>query len=130
MERVGHNCTKLDRIGLSMKKIKRFIYYWNTIGPYMSFVNILGNVIAFMPFGALIRWVINDRVRWFEATFYTFLFSLTVELIQLIGKVGVFDVDDIILNTIGGFFGFLVYYILLLINKRSEREWLRKMCIV
>ncbi len=104
------------------QEIKRFMLYWDVIGPYMSCVNLLGNVAAFVPFGALIRWVLNKRVRWFEVTFYTFIFSLGVELIQLIGKVGVFDVDDIILNTLGGFLGFVLYYILLLINRRSEHE--------
>ncbi len=88
----------------------------------MSCINLLGNIVAFMPFGALIRWVLNRRVRWYEATIYTFIFSLEVEFIQFIGRIGVFDVDDIILNTLGGFLGFIVYYILLLINRRSERE--------
>ena len=104
------------------QEIKRFILYWDVIGPVMSCINLFGNVVAFIPFGALIRWVLNRKVRWYEAVFNTFLFSLGIELIQLITKVGSFDVDDIILNTIGGFLGFVVYYILLLINRRSERE--------
>lgn len=106
---------------IPFQEIKRFIYYWDTIGPLMSCINLLGNVIAFMPFGALIRWVLNRRVRWYEAVLYTFLLSLAVELIQLVTRAGVFDVDDIILNTLGGLFGFVVYYILLLINRRSEQ---------
>ena len=84
--------------------------------------------MAFMPFGALIRWVVNRRVRWFQAVGYTFLFSLCVELLQLVAKVGVFDVDDLLLNTFGGLLGFFVYYVLLLINKRSEQSDERK-CI-
>lgn len=104
------------------KEIKRFILYWNDIGFFPASVNLIGNIVAFMPFGALIRWVLNRRVRWYEATLYTFLFSLIVEIVQLITRVGVFDVDDIILNTIGGLIGFVVYYILLLINRRSERQ--------
>ena len=107
---------------IPFQEIKRFILYWDTIGPMMSCINLLGNIVAFMPFGALIRWVLNRRVRWYEATIYTFIFSLEVEFIQFIGRIGVFDVDDIILNTLGGFLGFIVYYILLLINRRSERE--------
>lgn len=104
------------------QEIKRFILYWDTIGPLMSCINLLGNVVAFMPFGALIRWVLNRRVRWYEATFYTLIFSLCVETIQFVTKVGSFDVDDIILNTLGGLLGFIVYYILLLINRKSERN--------
>ncbi|MBQ8086041.1 MAG: VanZ family protein [Lachnospiraceae bacterium] len=107
---------------MPFQEIKRFIYYWDQIGIVNVMVNLFGNIIAFMPFGALIRWVLNKRVRWYQAIIYTFVFSLIVEVIQLVSKVGAFDVDDIILNTIGGLLGFIVYYILLLINRRSERE--------
>lgn len=113
---------------IPFQEIKRFIVYWDTIGAYYSFVNLAGNIIAFMPFGALIRWVINQKTRWYQAVGYTFLFSLCVELLQLTARVGVFDVDDLILNTLGGLFGFWVYYILLLINRRSEQNAERK-CI-
>ena len=35
--------------------------------------------------------------------------SLGVEVMQLLTKVGSFDVDDILLNTVGGVIGFLIY---------------------
>ncbi|WP_208587088.1 VanZ family protein [Gracilibacillus suaedae] len=37
---------------------------------------------------------------------FTFLLSLTIEIMQLITKLGVFDVDDLILNTLSGYIGF------------------------
>lgn len=104
------------------QEILRFIRYREYIDFFSVVVNLFGNVVAFMPFGALIRWVINRRTRWYQAVGYTFLFSLCVELLQLVARVGVFDVDDLILNTLGGFLGFLVYYVLLLVNRRSERN--------
>ena len=79
-----------------------------------------------MPFGALIRWVVDRKMHWYQAVGYTFLFSLCVELLQLVAKVGVFDVDDLILNTLGGLAGFWCYYILLLMNRRKERYDERK----
>lgn len=103
-------------------EIKRFIKYYECIDFPSVVINLLGNIVAFMPFGALIRWVINRKTRWYQATAYTFLFSLCVELLQLVAKVGVFDVDDLILNTLGGLMGFWVYYLLLLINRRRERH--------
>ncbi|MCI8508584.1 MAG: VanZ family protein [Lachnospiraceae bacterium] len=107
---------------IPFREIVRFIKYWEYIDFFSVVVNLLGNVVAFMPFGALIRWVIDRKIRWFQAVGYTFLFSLCVELLQLVAKVGVFDVDDLILNTLGGLLGFIVYYLLLLINRRSERN--------
>ena len=104
------------------QEIRRFVEYREYMDYYIVVVNLLGNVIAFMPFGALIRWVLNRRVRWYQATFYTFLFSLSVELLQLVGRVGVFDIDDLILNTVGGLLGFFIYYVLLLMNRRREEN--------
>ena len=40
-----------------------------------------------------------------------FLLSLTVEVIQLISKVGCFDVDDLILNTLGAVLGYVFFVI-------------------
>jgi glycopeptide antibiotics resistance protein len=104
------------------QEIMRFVQYRSYIDFSSVLINLLGNVVAFMPFGALIRWVINKKIRWYQAVGYTFLFSLCVEVLQLIAKVGVFDVDDLILNTLGGLLGFWVYYILLLVNRRSEKN--------
>lgn len=109
------------------REIKRFLLYWKLIdNPFLVVVNLLGNVIAFMPFGALIRWVINRQVRWYQVMGYTGLLSLSVELLQLITKVGVFDVDDILLNTIGGLLGFWIYYGLKVMDCRREQHDKRK----
>ncbi len=40
-------------------------------------------------------------------TLISFEFSLLIECIQLVSKVGSFDVDDMILNTLGGSLGYL-----------------------
>ena len=40
-----------------------------------------------------------------------FMVSLLVETVQLITKVGCFDVDDLFLNTAGVMLGYLCYYI-------------------
>lgn len=93
-------------------EIIRFIKYRNEIGLYSVMINLVGNVVAFIPFGALIRWVINRSVKWYVVVGYTLLFSLSVELLQLVAKVGSFDVDDLILNTLGGLLGYFVYYLL------------------
>ena len=104
------------------QEIIRFVKYREYIDFTSVVINLIGNVVAFMPFGALIRWVLDRKTRWYQAVGYTFLFSLCVELLQLVARVGVFDVDDLLLNTLGGLLGFFVYYLLLLINRRSERN--------
>lgn len=103
-------------------EIIRFVKYREYIGFYNVLINLVGNVVAFIPFGALIRWVINKSVTWYHVMGYTFLFSLSVELLQLIAKVGAFDVDDLILNTLGGLVGFFVYFILRWMDQTFDKK--------
>lgn len=92
-------------------EMKRFIEYRKVLGTEAVVLNIVGNVVAFMPFGFFLP-IFSSRCRYFlNTSFYTFELSLLVELLQLVTKVGSFDVDDLILNTLGGVLGFWIYYI-------------------
>lgn len=104
------------------REIARFIQYYDRMEPMDVLVNIAGNVLAFSPFGALIRWVRDRKTNVFVAVGYTFGFSLCIEVVQLITKVGVFDVDDLILNTLGGLIGYLGYYILACMNRKGGKR--------
>ena len=101
-------------------EIIRFVKYREYIGFYNVMINLVGNVVAFIPFGALIRFVVNHSVRWYHVMGYTILFSLSVELLQLVAKVGSFDVDDLILNTLGGVLGYVVYYFLRWLDQQMD----------
>lgn len=93
------------------KEINRFIEYRQQLGLESVIVNILGNVLAFAPFGFLLP-AMNERFRnFFRLLFGCILFTLTVELLQLVLRVGIFDVDDIFLNTLGGVIGYITYII-------------------
>jgi len=94
-----------------LKEIKRFIRYRELLGLESFVVNILGNVLAFAPFGFLLPQLNTKYRKFFYIAFLSLLFSLSVELTQMLLKVGIFDVDDILLNTIGGMLGYLFYAI-------------------
>ena len=49
------------------------------------------------------------------------LFSLVAEIIQLMLNLGTFDIDDIILNTIGGFIGAVGMMLLTRLIKNPDR---------
>ncbi len=93
-------------------EIRRGIKNINTVGYRYVIVNVLGNIVAFMPFGFLLPLVSEARVHVGKAAVSTFLLSLAAETIQLLSRTGAFDVDDLILNTIGGIFGYLCYAVL------------------
>ena len=90
-------------------EIKRFIQHYEVLGMPAVLLNLAGNVVAFVPFGFFLP-VFSERCRrFFNTVYYSLELSLLVELIQLITKVGSFDVDDIILNTLGGAVGYIIY---------------------
>lgn len=73
---------------------------------YPSINQILLNIVLFMPFGFLLP-LINQRFnKWYNTIIFGFLVSLLIELSQLIFSIGIFDVDDLITNTLGTIFGF------------------------
>ena len=99
------------------KEIKRFWQYREQVGFFAMFTNLFGNVIIFIPFGFFLP--MGSRQRSFIATaYYSFVLSLCVEVFQLITKVGSFDVDDLLLNTIGGICGYILFAICAAIRRR------------
>ncbi len=91
------------------KEIKRFWDMRYTYGWNVTIVNLLGNVVCFMPFGFLLPTISKKKAlkNIFSVTFLAMIFSLFIESAQLVTKVGAFDVDDIFLNTLGGALGYI-----------------------
>lgn len=86
------------------------------ITSHLFWKNVIGNMLMFLPFGFFVSYYINvDKVHLpFMLVLVT---SLAIEIVQMmIGRV--FDVDDIILNLIGGILGYLIYKILKGIGKK------------
>ena len=75
--------------------------------------------MAFIPFGILLPIVISGYKKSAIIIFDGLVVSLIIETIQLLTKVGSFDVDDIILNTIGVAIGYVLFKI---VYKRYRRR--------
>ena len=103
------------------KEIKRFWQYRHQLGFFAMFTNLFGNVIIFIPFGFFLPMASKYR-RCFDTLFWSFGLSLCVEIFQLLTKVGSFDVDDILLNTIGGVAGHIIFVICVAIRRRHVRK--------
>lgn len=70
-------------------------------------VNFPGNIVMFMPVG-FFAGLLLDKPRWWKGTLLTAGVSLFIEIFQLFVSRGT-DVDDLILNTLGGFLGHLAF---------------------
>ena len=103
------------------REIKRFWNYREQLGMFATATNLLGNVLIFLPFGFFMA--MASRYRSFLNTLiYSFALSLTIELSQLFMKVGCFDVDDLLLNTIGGILGFITFLICNVIRRNYAKK--------
>lgn len=90
-------------------EIRRFWVYRDQLGLFALFTNIFGNVLGFVPLGCILPVICRKWRNGFLIILSGFGLSLCVETIQLITKVGCFDVDDMILNTLGAALGYFVF---------------------
>ena len=101
----------------------RFQYDDNllTVKPIISTINfirgavswrdivviVVGNIVMFIPFGFL-GWIFA-KFRDLKTLVFAFVSAITItEALQYFTRMGIFEVDDIILNTFGVFLGFLL----------------------
>lgn len=100
--------------GMNLEPFSEILRY--EFGTKMFNYNVFGNVIIFIPFGYLIGVYVNPKKVW-PVLITTLLTSGVVEFVQLrIGRS--FDIDDIILNLVGGLIGYMLYIGLSAINRR------------
>lgn len=103
------------------KEIMRFITYFKTLGTMTVLLNLAGNIIAFLPLGFFLPSVSGHKMGFWSILCTSCALSVAIELVQLITKVGTCDVDDVILNTIGGILGYLTYKLYkFLIKSKNE----------
>jgi len=100
------------------QEIMRYYNLGMRTGNWTLFVmNVIGNIVVFMPIGMFLPSLFSRCRNIFFTTILTLEISLCVELVQLLTKVGSFDVDDLLLNTIGGICGYIVYMVYLITRK-------------
>ena len=76
---------------------------------YKQFIiNILGNIILFIPFGFL--GIIFEKLKKLKNLLPIFIIAISIiELLQYITNKVFADIDDVIINTIGVAIGFWIY---------------------
>jgi glycopeptide antibiotics resistance protein len=88
--------------------------------------NIGGNIAAFIPFGILLSFIVSRQHSLQKILLLSFLTSFLFEILQLAFALGIFDVDDILLNVSGGLTGYLIFILcnsLLSTNKEAKRTF-------
>lgn len=100
--------------GINLIPFKEMFRY--EFGSYKFIKNIIGNILLFVPYGFFSSYYLNNR-KIGTNVILCLIASLAIESIQYyIGRV--FDIDDIILNVLGGFIGCLLYIALTAIKSK------------
>ena len=85
--------------------VSTILFVQNTTSWESIIINLFGNIIMFIPFGFL-GWL-NAKYFSFKKLIVDFLSTLIiVEALQYLTRLGVFDIDDLALNSLGVWIGF------------------------
>ncbi len=84
----------------------RLAYYGESY--YIS--EILLNYLLYIPLGFLLK-AVFWRLKWWQCLLICLLSSCAIEVSQLVFRIGLFEWDDMIGNTLGGLIGFNIHVI-------------------
>lgn len=88
--------------------VSTFNFVKETIVLKTIITNVFGNILMFTPFGFL--GIVFPKLNNFRVLILDFLFAIIlVESLQYFTRLGVFDIDDVLLNTVGVAIGFWIY---------------------
>lgn len=90
---------------------------YNSKGEFTT--EVIENLMLFIPFAILLLWSFHEKILgeknrlgraiW-QSTKNVFVFSLCIETLQLLMRLGDFQLSDLFYNTLGGFVGGLIYW--------------------
>ena len=106
---------------IPFREIGRYLRFWKQIGLPHVVLNLAGNIIGFMPFGFFVPLLFRFHRDIPFILGISFFFSAAIEFLQLISRVGSCDVDDVLLNTLGGLCGYALFIVLR--DYRRRRKW-------
>ena len=106
-DKMNERIVRHDRVNLEPFKT---IDIYQTLGK-----QILGNFVMLLPLGIylpLLYTKLRKAYSFFAVLLICFLVSIGIELLQLATSYRSTDIDDVILNTLGGCTGFIIYLLI------------------
>lgn len=98
---------------------------WETVnGEQKLTTECIENVIMMVPFSAVVLWTFGEKIGngWrkilWQSGKIAFIFSVSIEMLQLLLRLGTFQLSDIFYNTVGGLLGGLMHCAVMKARKR------------
>ena len=97
---------------------------WETVnGERQLTTECIENVIMMVPFSSVVMWTFEEKIGsslkkilW-QSGKIAFCFSISIEMLQLVLRLGTFQLSDIFYNTVGGMIGGLMYCAVMKVRK-------------
>ena len=115
---IGHRTSAYGNINLHL-----FSSYKNAYNSFSirEWRNIILNILMFVPLGFMMPLLFKKCKRWYITYLIGFGATLFIEILQLISKRGIFELDDIINNTLGCIIGYgIVIFFISIYEKRYK----------
>jgi len=105
--------TVICRTEVIAERIKLIPFYkypdiWNKVDHPRDLMEVLLNVVLFIPIGLLLGGACR-KYKWWQIALVGCGLSFTIELLQLITARGLCETDDLVHNTLGCLIGYGVY---------------------
>ena len=94
--------------------------FWSYSHPELR-MEIFLNYVLFIPFGFLL-YLCFGRKYGFRVVIAGFLLSASIEIVQLVFRIGLFEFDDMIGNTVGCLIGIVIGKLIRKIKKKTTPE--------
>ena len=98
---------------------------WETVdGEQKLTTECIENLIMMVPFSAVVAWTFGEKIGsgWkkilWQSGKIAFIFSVSIEMLQLLLRLGTLQLSDIFYNTVGGMIGGLMYCAVIKVRKR------------
>ncbi|WP_100012421.1 VanZ family protein [Lentibacillus sediminis] len=98
---------------------------WDRYNTDIILHNTLGNVLIFLPLGIFLPHLFKRYQRLLHIMRSGLVISLSIEVLQFVWQVGQFDIDDVLLNTIGAVLGYGILKFCYKISGLAERYQMR-----
>ena len=112
----------LNRSGLygniNLKLFSSYKEAYNTMQMYL-FRNIVLNILLFVPLGFLLPIYSDKLKKAYKVVGIGLAVTTIIEIIQYITKLGIFEIDDILNNTLGTLIGYSVF---MMYTKTKNKE--------
>lgn len=100
---------------------------FKTILPYLmgekgfviAFINIAGNIVLLIPLGLLVSFIFRN-ITWKKMLLLSLVVGFTIEGLQVLLHVGIFDIDDVILNGLGVMVGYWLFIFLAKLSRPAR----------